>query len=398
MRCLHLWPFLPALLASLLSAQPPYPVGVRDFSFLNGSGKGSAWLTARIHYPAAAAGMDTPVLARPGGWPVVVHLHGYTALGSFYGPLGTGLAAAGFVAVMSDTAQFDAGLQELDGRALFAALVEAGRNIGGIFEGCLDMDRAGLLGHSMGGGNVGNVLAENPGFRCGFALSPVLPRSGNAARVSVPLGIAAGAGDPTTPWETCALPYYQALTAYRGLKFFYLLDGDCDHLNVAGLFLSGTASNEVFQRVLSVALGFFGRFLGGEASGLEQALGPAALQEPRLLSLSLELESPEPWASAPVRIGKTARISVAAEPGAAGLLVAARPGALPTRFGTLLLEEATLQLLFAGLAGPERRIDWSFSLPADPFLVGLSLYAQAFGATSLAPVRLGASARFEVVP
>jgi hypothetical protein len=389
---------LVSLCAASALAQTSHPVGFRDLAFPNPTGQGSASLAARVHYPATAAGAGTPVLARPGGWPTVVFLHGFAALGSFYTTLGDELAANGFVAVLGDTAQFSAPTQALDGVALWHALGIATRTPGHPLEGAIDTARIGLAGHSMGGGNVGNVLAQNPGYRCGVAFAPVTPAAGNAARVAVPLVIVVGAGDTTTPWQTWSLPFYQDLSAYRSLKALYLLNNDCNHLNVAGLFLSGTTAIEVWQRSVGTALGCFRRYLTNDATGLEAVVGLSARGEPRLVSLSVEVADAEPWAAAPIRIGATTRLSVAAEPGPAALLAAAGPGSLPTPIGLLTLDPASVFVAWSGLAGAERRFDAALTLPADPRLIGVAVPVQALGAVRSAPVWLGNATTLRVVP
>ena len=68
------------LLTGCLLAQTPYAVGTRDIALANTTGQGSSSLTARVHFPAATAGSNVPVLPQQGGWPVVVFLHGFLAL------------------------------------------------------------------------------------------------------------------------------------------------------------------------------------------------------------------------------------------------------------------------------------------------------------------------------
>jgi pimeloyl-ACP methyl ester carboxylesterase len=394
---LHL-PLLALLTAAaVLPAQSqPYAVGVRDVAWPNPTGSGSSTLTARVHYPATTAGTNAPLLSRAGGWPVVVFLHGFAALGSFYGSLGDALAAEGHVAVMSNTAQFNNAGQERDGRALFSAAAAANQPGAGPFANALDVARVGLAGHSMGGGNVANVLADNPGYRCGLALAPVDARGANAASVTVPFSIVVGAGDATTPWQTFAQPLYQGLTAYTGLKHLYLLNDDCNHTNVAGLFVSGGAGAQVFARTRGTALAFFARFLRDEAAGLEDVLGVGARAEPRLVSLFVEIETPEVWPAAPVRTGTANRISVAAEPGPCGVLAALSFGSTPTPFGELKLGIGSVFVACAGNASAERRFDWTFTLPSDPALIGARLPVQAYGAGRAAAFALGSATELVV--
>lgn len=383
------------LLTAAAVAQAPYLVGNRDVAWPNTTGQGSASLAARVYYPATVAGSNTPLLARPGGWPAVVFLHGFAIGGTSYGTLAQAWAREGFVVVCNNTATFDNAGQEADGRALFSALVAA--NGSGPFAGGFDVQRVGLAGHSMGGGNVGNVLAANPGYRCGFALAPVTPRGNNAALVAVPFGIVVGTGDTIAPAATYAQPFYAALTGVAGHKFLYLMNGDCSHTNVAGLFLSGATAVAVFDRAAGVGLGFLRHWLTDSGTALEAAIGPGALAEPRLVSLSQAIEAPQVWAVDVLRVGTTTRLSIAAEPGLGGALAAfALAAPSPTPIGDLRLDAGSVFVAVVGVAGVERRIDGAVGIPNDPGFVGLQIALQAVGSTTSASLWLGGAAAYVV--
>jgi predicted dienelactone hydrolase len=388
-----------ALTAPLtLVAQSAFPVGSRDVAWSNPTGAGSSSLAARVLYPATANGTNTPLLPQPGGWPVVVFLHGFAVLGNSYQSLGTTWAQQGCIVVLSNTAQFDNFGQEADGRALFAAIGIANAAAGPL-QGAFDVQRVALAGHSMGGGNVANVLAQNPGYRGGVAIAPV-PRGNNGALVATPLGIVAGAGDTITPPATNATPYYQSLTGYRGCKFLYLMNGDASHTNLAGLFVSGATATAVFQRSAAVAFAGLRHVLSTSPSALEQALGPAALAEPRLLSLQQQFAEPLVWTSAPFALGTSLRASVGMEPGLGGLAVAFAPpvGPIATPLGELRLDPALAFVLAAGVVGSERRFDVPLVLPADPVLVGAPLSLQGLGPSIALPLQFGSALGLTVLP
>lgn len=392
-----------ALAATLLpacGAQTPLPVGSRDVSWPNPTGQGSSTLASRVLYPATSAGSNAPLLPRPGGWPTIVFLHGFALLGNSYAPLGTAWAQQGFVVVLSNTMQFDNAGQALDGRALFFALQAANAASGGPFEGGIDLQRVAIAGHSMGGGNCGNVLASNPGYRCGLAIAPVPPVGANAAAVAVPFGIVAGAGDTITPPATNAQPFYAGLTGYSDVKFLYLLNGDATHTNLAGLFVSGATSTAVFTRAAAVGLGFLQHALELSATALDQAIGPPALAEPRLVSLLQEFAAVQTWTDGPLRIGASMRASSGMEPGLGALAAAfAAPAApLPTPFGDLLLDPASAFVLAADVVGAGRRLDVAIALPPAPTLVGLPLGLQALGPTRTQSLWLGNAVGLAVVP
>lgn len=383
-----------------LPAQPPYPVGVRNVAWANTTGQGTASLAARVLYPATVAGNDTPLLPQAGGWPAIVFLHGFALVGNSYQPLGTRWAEQGFVVVLSNTTQFDNLGQEADGRALFPALAAANTAAGGPFAGGIDLARVALTGHSMGGGNVANVFAANPGYRCGFAIAPVPPRGNNGALVAVPLGIVAGTGDTIAPPSSNALPYYQSLTGYAGVKFLYLMNNDASHTNLAGLFVSGASATAVFARSASVGLGFVQHGLDLSTTALDEVLGPPALAEPRLVSLDQEFATTQVWVDGPLQPGAAVRASAGMEPGIGGIAAAfALPIApLPTPLGDLRLDPATAFVLQAGAVGSERRLDAPFALPNDPTLVGAALGLQSIGPTRTQPLWLGLAIGLVVAP
>lgn len=380
-------------------AQAPYAVGARDVAWTNTTGAGAGSLTARVLYPATSAGTNTPLLPQAGGWPVAVFLHGFAITGTSYVPLGTQWAQQGFVVVLSNTSQFDNVGQENDGRALFPAVVAANA-AGGPFQNGLDTTRVVLAGHSMGGGNVANVLRNNPGYRCGFAIAPVTPRDNNGALVTTPLGIVAGQGDTITPPATNASPYYNSVASFADLKFYYLLNGDASHTNLAGLFVTSAAGTAVQNRVAALGLGLFRHALGLSPNGLDEAVGPPAQADTRLVALQQEFARALPWTSAGLRLGTTVRASAGLEPGFGGLAAAGAPriAPVPTPFGDLRLDPALAYIFLSGLADAGRRLDATIPVPNSPALVGATLALQAFGPARGELLRLGGAIEQTITP
>ncbi len=353
-------------------------------------------LAASVHYPASSSGVGAPLLRRADGWPTVVFLHGFGKRASDYAALGDEWARAGFVVIVSDTSIWDTHGQERDGRALFAAALAA--NEAGPFAGAFDTKAFALAGHSMGGGNVANVLANNPGYRCGFALAPVLPRAGNGALVDVPLGIAVGQFDPLTPPPTTSFPYYQSLSGYRHVKFLHVLGSRCNHDNIGGLALQAPPDHVVFAEVSRLGLSFLRRFLIDHPSSLDAVLGAAARTGVNFVSLAQEYESPEVWLGDRVRIGHRVRLSMAGEPGIAGVLAAFRtlPAPVSTPIGQLFLDPASAMIGPYGATGWERRHDFLMQVPSDPGLVGFRFHVQAVGTGRGGGLRLGNTIPIEI--
>ncbi|MGA1523464.1 MAG: hypothetical protein ACO4CZ_05800 [Planctomycetota bacterium] len=379
------------LATHILPAQAT-PVGRRDVGWPNTTGSGSATLAARVHYPATSAGSNTPIAPRPGGWPVVVFLHGFASPGTLYGAFGDALASRGFVVVVNNTATFDNNGQEADGRALYSAILAADAEPSGPFDGALDTGSIGLCGHSMGGGNTANVLSNNPGYRCGLGFAPTDARGSNASRIAVPFGILVGTGDTITPWQAFSRPLYDGLTAVSGLRSLTLLDGSVSHTNLVGPFLFG-GSGAPFAAAITHADGFFRRHLLGDAQGMEVVLGATARAEPRLVSIDVEIEEPDVWPDDTLLLGTRRRLSVGAEPGLCGILAAPAFAQAPiqTAFGVLLLDPAGLELAWSGTAGSDRRFDVVIDVPTDPALGGVTVPVQAFGASRDAGLVLGAA-------
>lgn len=379
-------PLLAGAVAAGAVAQPPYPVGFRDFAFPNTTGRGSPILLCRVHYPAQRAGASAPILARRGGWPVVVFLHGFTALGWFYGTLAESLARQGYVVAAPNTAQFSFTTLVDDGAAMMTALRAANTKAGGFLRGALDLGRAAVGGHSMGGGAAIAVLTRHVGYRCGVGLAPIHVAA--ASGVNTPVCILHGTGDRILPYRASGLALYRAIRSYRHVKVLHLLGKNCNHLNVAGLFLSGAKDQAVWSHVRDVTLGFLGRYLETAPSGLEAVLGPGARARPHLSQLHVEVADPELWNGGSNRLGATARFRVAAEPGAFGLFAAARRAPTATPFGTLWLDPAGLAVAGSGAVTIERTAGVALPIPNDAKLIGARLWLQAAGLTRRDGLRL----------
>jgi hypothetical protein len=253
----------------------------------------------------------------------------------------------------------------------------------------------GLAGHSMGGGITGLVLANNPGYRCGFAFAPVFPGVATA-NVAVPFGFAVGTGDVITPWDLFALPYYQTVGCQGGIKFLYLMNDDCDHMNVAGLTIGARAG--VFDRTFDVSLGFFRAYLRDDPSGLEKCVGRDAVSEPGMTALLQEVARPEIWSAEPLRLGQTVRVSLAVETGFCGVIAATSvaPG-VSTQLGTMMLDQSTAFPLVSGTS-TETRFDSYVYVPNNVNLIGLTFAMQGLGSTTSALLTLGGAVQLVIQP
>ena len=363
------------------AASAPAQIGWRDETLINTGTTGSMVMPTRFFYPATRAGWNAPVRPQAGGHPVVVFMHGYGRSGGGYRPLGEKLATAGFIAVHCDTAIHDWNLQRDDGIAMFDTLVSENGRQGSFLYGALDMAQAALSGHSMGGGNTIRVLADNPGYAVGICFAPEGGSSHLAPRVSVPLLIIHGEGDRVLPWRTTAQAYYDNATSYSDLKAFVLLDQDCNHNNLAHISSNATAAHRaVFQRSMNASVGWLAEHLRGHVSGLELALGPPVVGDPRVTSVQAGVRTPRLWAQGAAVIGGSFGLRLAAERGFAVLLAAEAPGYVPTPLGPMLLDPVTAQwLLTVATCSGATVVD--VQVPNDPNLVGIEAWFQAITLT-----------------
>jgi len=383
--------FAAAALSLAAQAQTAFAVGTRSVAWPNPTALGSTVLAATVHYPALTAGVDAPVLPRPGGWPVVVFLHGFGFLGNSYVALAERWASTGFVVVASDTCQWDWDCQEADGRAIYSAVLAATTDVADPFFGACDVARIGIAGHSMGGMSVGNVLATNPGYRCGMAIAPVTPFGPSPASITVPFGIVVGEADTITPWLSYSQPYYDAVTAHGSMKFLYLIDSAGDHLNVGGLspLPWSTTTTEAFERSADVCRGFLQHCLRADPTGLEEAIGPAAITDPLMTSLQREIAVPQMWTDSRFHLGATTRMSIAIDGVFAGVF--ASPNAiapLPTGIGDLEIDLNSAFLLAFGLANSEQRVDIVLAIPNDPLLITAQVALQSLGESPVGSIKL----------
>lgn len=376
-------------------------IATRDVSWPNTTGLGSPALDARVHYPIVPGSQTAELLPNPDGYPVVVFLHGFGMLGSDYNRLGNMLAEEGFVAVMLNTAQYSYTQMEADARAIYGAISAANSEPGNFFEGALQADCVGLLGHSMGGAVIAYVLdsspsaaQSNPGYLCGLGMAPVNPAIAVASTtVEVPIGLVSGQGDTLTPPAAHAVPYYNSLAPTEGLKFHYEMGASCTHMNMVGFT---TNKPDIFDRTSRIAVGFFGQFLGGSVTGLEASLGLDGISDPNLANLEMDAAVPQSWSDGPLRLGTSTRISVAAEAGFAGLLAAqATASATVTSFGPLLLDPASAFSIVETYI-PGERLDVVLTVPNSLELLGTSFAVQGAGPTVNSVFQLGSAISFVI--
>lgn len=384
-----------ALIASTVLAQTyPLPlVASRDVAWPNTTGQGTSTLFTRVFYPSTVQGHNAPVLPKKGGWPVLLFLHGWSYMGRDYPTLCAEWARQGFVVVAPDTGIWNYVTLTQDAHANLGAIAVANAAAGGPFEGALDLTRIGVAGHSMGGGTMAFVVAQNPQIRCAFGFAPAAPTGSAAAAITVPFGCVVGDGDVLTPYAQHAQPYLAAVDASSPLKFMARLGAASDHFSIAGM--SGATPD--FTRAVGMSVGFFRHFLDIDADALEQCLGPAVVADPQVVVIEQDIAHPRIWSAGALVPGATVRVSVAAESGDG--LIFAGPSVqvgVPTAIGTLLLDPNQAFTWIASLVPDVDRLDALLYVPNTTAVVGVEFALQPAATTSSASMRFGSLKEFVV--
>lgn len=381
------------ILVASLSAQTAHPVGQRDVAWPNTTGQGWPTLYTRIWYPATAQQHNAPVAPSRDGWPVVLFLHGFSFMGRDYPLLCQEWARRGFVVVAPDTAIWNYVQLAQDAHANLVAIAGVNATVGDPLQGAFDLGRVAVAGHSMGGGTIAYVAAQNPEIRCAFAFAPAAPIGNAAASVTIPFGCVVGDGDTITPTWLHAQPYVAGVAPQSPLKFLARLDGTSGHFTIIG----HTGITPDFTRAVGMSVGFFRHFLDVDADGLEQCVGPAVVADPMVVGFEQDIAEPRIWSSGALVPGATVRVSVAAESGD-GLIFAgpALQGGVATSIGTLLLDPSQAFTWIASIVPDIDRLDATLYVPNTPAVVGIEFALQPAASTSLATFRFGSCKQFVV--
>jgi len=387
------------LAATLLVASPAAAqlekVGFVTTSFKNPTSSGSTTVKVQVHYPATSSGKNATLKTIAGGWPVVVFLQGFTNLASEYTRAGDYIAARGYVVVINDTGNLNPDLQAADGTALFSAVASENASTNGFFKGALDPKRVGLAGHSMGGGTTVRILASNPGYLAGVPLAPWdlkllfnrdYPKT-YSPNVKVALTIVNGQGDTTVNWSQ-GKAFYDLATAYKQLKTMYVFNNDGGHSNVAGTVISNTKDQAVFDRSMSVLVGFMDAYVKSNTSGLENVLGPTARSETRLSQILHNIDQTALWLTGNTTVGGKFTMQALAKPGPTVLAVGLRSTPVNTGFGPFVLNAAVMAVINQAPASNLCLQTTALQIPNNAALKGLKVAFQALGSNTAAILRL----------
>ena len=206
----------------ILSAQ--YPIGHTTITFNDpartggfGSGGGAGrQIQTEIYYPATTAGENVAVAS--GQFPVITFGHGFAMSWDAYTNIWQHYVARGFIMAFPRTegslipspshGDFGTDLKQVSDKML-----ALNTNSSSIFSGKI-IQKAAIMGHSMGGGASFLAAANNTNIETVIGLAPAETTPSAIAvapNVSVPALIFSGSADGVTPPADHHIPIYQGL-------------------------------------------------------------------------------------------------------------------------------------------------------------------------------------------
>lgn len=199
----------------------------RSGGFGSGGGAGRQ-IQTEIYYPATLAGDNVQVA--PGEFPLIVFGHGFAMAWSAYSNFWQHYVARGYILAFPRT---EGGLLPAPSHGDFALdlkqvadkILALNANASSIFNGKI-IQKAALIGHSMGGGASFLAAANNSNIETVIGLAPAETNPSAiaaASNVSVPALIFSGSADGVTPPIDHHIPIYDGLNS--SCKSFVSISG-----------------------------------------------------------------------------------------------------------------------------------------------------------------------------
>ena len=182
-------------------------------------------LNCRLYYPAQTAGQNATVSTSGAPYPMIAFGHGFFMQSSYYNSYYEHLASRGYIVIAPQFPDTQHGELALDLLACIEYLRLSGMSGSHFLSGVVDTAKAGLSGHSMGGG--ASLLAASYDSRI-LAVAPMCPAEttpsciGRMDQIAGGVCIIAGSADGITPVSSHQLPMYRAA---RPFKFLAQLQG-----------------------------------------------------------------------------------------------------------------------------------------------------------------------------
>lgn len=266
----------------------PHTVGFRSVTIT----RGSRSLTCRITYPAATAGQNATAKSAGAPWPIIAFGHGFSTQVSYYVSYYDHLASRGYIVIAPQFPDTQHGELALDLIACLDHLRSLNTASGSFLAGLVDTTRAGVTGHSMGGGASLLAAASDPRILVAAPLCAAETTPSAIARIAQIWGavaLVAGSLDGITPPAQHQTPMYNAAVAPRSLVMLQGA-GHNRHLDVAlfdflepSVTMSRATTQLLGRRFLSAA---FDYYLRDDTCGYAWSYGTLATSDPRAVVTS----------------------------------------------------------------------------------------------------------------
>lgn len=266
----------------------PFAAGRRDVTVTRSNG---STFQATLHYPATAAGPDTPFDPGGGPYPVFSFGHGYLTPVTQYASTLDHLASHGYFAIASRSggSLFPShGAFAEDLRLCLDRLIAANADPASPFAGAVAIDRLAVGGHSMGGGASILAAAADPRI---MAVVPLAAADTNpssiaaSSQIAAPLRLVVGSEDSIVPPGPSSGPMYanapgpRQLVSITGGSHCGFLDGSIPFCDSGSI--SRAAQLAETRRLLLEFLDV--HLKGGAGSAWEAVWGPGAATQPGLV-------------------------------------------------------------------------------------------------------------------
>lgn len=195
-----------------VSAQP-FAIGSTAITFTDVT-RNNRSVGTQIYYPAVSAGTDTPVAS--GSFPVIAFGHGFVMNVGAYQNIWELLVPQGYIVALPTTEGgfSPSHLNFAQDLAFVITQIKAQNTQNGAFFFQRIHPKAGVMGHSMGGGSahLAAALGAPIDALCTLAPAETNPSAISASQnITLPSLVIAGSNDCITPPNTNQLPMYNAL-------------------------------------------------------------------------------------------------------------------------------------------------------------------------------------------
>jgi predicted dienelactone hydrolase len=177
-------------------------------------------LNCRLYYPAVSTGQNSGVAAVSGPYPMIAFGHGFAMQSSYYNSYYEHLASNGYIVIAPQFPDTQHGELAQDLLACIDWLRMRNSDAQSALFGAVDTSRAGVAGHSMGGGACLLAAAYDSRIRAAAPMCPAETTPSVIARMSQIAGavcIIAASNDGITPVSTQQQPMYNAAQAFKSL-------------------------------------------------------------------------------------------------------------------------------------------------------------------------------------